>query len=345
MHMTHMTQSDLGNAAIKVGGSLLSGMKTLSGMAFTAAKNHIMASPSPSLGSGNYYYESNTDRRTSHHHQGQQHPHHGPQHHRKYVSISAPSGANSLSPSDAKSSRERRYSSTSMTSQDSKDSSGRSWSYSSSDQAQYVLPNAPVSGHGSHVTIVDLLPLLTGSAAREGAKTAPITVAEWLPSRNTSQPVAGLKFSPDGSSLVVVPMNGQVAHVWRVMPSPGWVSSGGAGGVTGVGEAGRESRVGNERGEVTMVRMYHLHRGRSQAVIDDVAWAHDGRWVAIGSQRPTVHVFPVNPYGGKPDLKSHTKGKVINVNELVSCFSFSYHDHHLMGALKATFFSRGYPPR
>lgn len=324
MHMTHMTQSDLGNAAIKVGGSLLSGMKTLSGMAFTAAKNHIMASPSPSLGLGNYYHDSNTDRRTSHHHQAQQHPHHGQQHHRKYVSISAPS-ANNLSPSDARSSRERRYSSTSMTSQDSKDSSGRSWSYSSSDQPQHVLPNAPAPGHGSHVTIVDLLPLLTGAA--------PITVVEWITSRTASQPVAGLKFSPDGSSLVVVPMNGQVAHVWRVMPSPGWVRSGGPGGVTGVGEAvaavGRESR-----GEVTMARMYHLHRGRSQAVIDDVAWAHDGRWVAIGSQRPTVHVFPVNPYGGKPDLKSHTKGKVINVNELVS-FSFSHLDRHLMGASKS----------
>ena len=185
-----------------------------------------------------------------------------------------------------------------MTSQDSKDSSGRSWSYSSSDQPQHV-------GHGSHVTIVDLLPLLTG-----GAK---ITVAEWLTSRSATQPVAGLKFSPDGSSLVVVPANGQAALVWRVMPSPGWVRHVGSSGAA----AGRESRGGNETGEAMMVRMYHLHRGRSQAVIDDVAWAHDGRWVAIGSQRPTVHVFPVNPYGGKPDLKSHTKGKVINVNDLV----------------------------
>ena len=296
-----MTQSDLGNAAIKVGGSLLSGMKTLGGMAYTAAKNHIMASSSPSSGTGNYYYDSNTDRRPYRAQHTQ---------HRKYVSISAPSG-------DTRS-RERRYSTTSMASQDSKDSStgGRSCSYSSSDQPQHaspVLPNAPMSGHGSHVTIVDLSPLLTGAA--------PITVAEWLTSRSTGQPVAGLKFSPDGSSLVVVPMNGQVVHVWRLMPSPAWVRQGGAGGATGGSEAvgsggaaGRESRAG----EVMMVRMYHLRRGRSQAIIDDVAWAHDGRWVAIGSQRPTVHVFAVNPYGGKPDLKSHTKGKVFNVNELVS---------------------------
>jgi len=89
--------------------------------------------------------------------------------------------------------------------------------------------------------------------------------------------------------------------------------SGGVGG-TGVGGSGG--------GPDAMVRMYHLHRGRSPAVIDDVAWAQDGRWVAIGSQRPTIHVFPVNPYGGKPDLRSHTKGKVINVNELVGSLFF-----------------------
>ena len=348
-----MTQADLGNAAIKVGGSLLSGMKTLGGMALTAAKNHMMASGSP-----NYYYDSpaNTTttaatatleyarRQPSYAHQQQQGGH------RKYVSISAPSGADP--PADSRS-RGRRYSVTSMTSQDS-----TSRSYSGSDQAHHtstspVVPNVAIAEQqrqGSYVTILDLMPLLAPGAGGGGGGGggSPVVVAEWLTSR--SQPVAGLKFSPDGCSLIVVPMNGQVSHVWQIRPSPGVLrisQTGVVGTGSGDGDHSKSGRdnpgsggVGSGGGPDVMVRMYHLHRGRSPAVIDDVAWAQDGRWVAIGSQRPTVHVFPVNPYGGKPDLRSHTKGKVINVNELVSGLFFFFR-RYLMVLCTATFFGGG----
>ncbi|KAF8332992.1 hypothetical protein F5887DRAFT_995039, partial [Amanita rubescens] len=318
--------ADLGNAAIKVGGSLLSGMKTLGGMALTAAKNHMMASSSPS--SVNYYYDSPANtaatttattleyarRQPSYAHQQQQGGGH-----RKYVSIS-----------DSRS-RGRRYSVTSMTSQDS---TGRS--YSGSEQAHQtsaspVVPNVAIAEQQRQGSYCDDFGLdappygRTQHRAAGGGGGSPVVVAEWLTSR--SQPVAGLKFSPDGCSLIVVPMNGQVSHVWQIRPSPGVLRISQIGVVgTGSGDgdlhskSGRENSgsggVGSGGGPDVMVRMYHLHRGRSPAVIDDVAWAQDGRWVAIGSQRPTVHVFPVNPYGGKPDLRSHTKGKVINVNEL-----------------------------
>ena len=332
-------------------------MKTLGGMALTAAKNHMMA---PSA--GNYHYDSpaNTTstattaldysprRQPSYAHQQQQGGH------RKYVSISAPSGANTNAnatldlPGDSRS-RGRRYSVTSMTSQDS-----TSRSYSGSEQAHQtsaspVLPNVAITEQGSYVTVLDLMPLLAGATNANtttpggggggggGGGMSPVVVAEWLTSRN--QPVAGLKFSPDGCSLIVVPMNGQVSHVWQIRPSPGvlrGVVRPGSGDGIGIGDhskLGRENPGsggvgGGSGGPDAVVRMYHLHRGRSPAVIDDVAWAQDGRWVAIGSQRPTVHVFPVNPYGGKPDLRSHTKGKVINVNELVSglfCLFFFRH--------------------
>ena len=39
----NMTQADLGNAAVKIGGSMLSGMKTLGGMAFSAARAGVNA--------------------------------------------------------------------------------------------------------------------------------------------------------------------------------------------------------------------------------------------------------------------------------------------------------------
>ncbi|KAI0029446.1 hypothetical protein K488DRAFT_13258, partial [Vararia minispora EC-137] len=38
----------------------------------------------------------------------------------------------------------------------------------------------------------------------------------------------------------------------------------------------------------------------------------DGRWVALGSRKRTVHVFATNPYGGPPDERSHMAGRVLN---------------------------------
>ncbi|KAF8622444.1 hypothetical protein AX15_007027 [Amanita polypyramis BW_CC] len=279
----HMTQAELGNAAIKVGGSLLSGVKTLGNIALTAAKNHIMSGNNePISPTANYH----------------RHPH---QTHRKYVSTSAPSGAN-LEPGHV---RERRYSSTSMTSQDS---TGRSYSGSEHAHPSPVLPNTPVRPEqGSYVTIIDLFPLLTGAGA-------PVIVAEWLTSR--SQPLAGLHFSPDGCNIVVVPMTGQVLQLYQIRPIPGTLRQAIGSGEAVSGDHAKTSKEVVGRGGEAMVRMYHLHRGRSQAIVDDVAWAPDGRWVAIGTKRPTIHAFAMNPYGGKPDLRSHTKGKVMNVNEL-----------------------------
>ncbi|KAK2465840.1 hypothetical protein APHAL10511_001481 [Amanita phalloides] len=296
-----VTQAELGNAAIKVGGSLLSGMKTLGGMAFSAAKNHIMAGT---------HHEPSAHHNNADYYRRHPHPHSHSTGHRKYVSTSAPSGAN-LDPGDI---RERRYSITSATSQDS---TGRSYSGSEQAHPSPVLPNRPAGAEqGSYVTVVDLMPLLTGAAG-------PVTVTEWLTSR--SQAVAGLHFSRDGCSILVVPQSGQTSQVYQLRPSPGVSRPVGGmatvgGGETGGGdhakpvkEAAKETAVG---GAEVMVRLYHLHRGRSQAIIDDVSWAHDGRWVAIGTRRPTIHVFAINPYGGKPDLRSHTKGKVMNVSEL-----------------------------
>ncbi|EGN92340.1 hypothetical protein SERLA73DRAFT_117519, partial [Serpula lacrymans var. lacrymans S7.3] len=42
----------------------------------------------------------------------------------------------------------------------------------------------------------------------------------------------------------------------------------------------------------------------------------DGRWVALGTRKRTVHIFAVNPYGGNPDHRSHVDGRVMNVQEL-----------------------------
>lgn len=64
--------------------------------------------------------------------------------------------------------------------------------------------------------------------------------------------------------------------------------------------------------------MYDLRRGRTNAIIDGVDVAPDGRWVAMSSRNRTIHVYATNPYGGKTDERSHTGGKVVNCKELVS---------------------------
>ena len=34
----------------------------------------------------------------------------------------------------------------------------------------------------------------------------------------------------------------------------------------------------------------------------------------MGTRKRAVHVFAVNPYGGRPDQRSHLEGRVANVN-------------------------------
>ena len=62
-------------------------------------------------------------------------------------------------------------------------------------------------------------------------------------------------------------------------------------------------------------------RGRTSAVVEGADWSKDGlgRWLAIGTRKHTVHVFPVNPYshGGKTDIASHLEGRVRNVDAIV----------------------------
>jgi hypothetical protein len=64
--------------------------------------------------------------------------------------------------------------------------------------------------------------------------------------------------------------------------------------------------------------MYDLRRGRTSAVVENLDWASDGRWMAVATKKRTVHIFATNPYGGQPDGESHVKGRVYNSSKLVS---------------------------
>lgn len=46
--------------------------------------------------------------------------------------------------------------------------------------------------------------------------------------------------------------------------------------------------------------------------VQDISFSHDCRWVVVSTLRGTSHVFPINPYGGQPCVKTHMSPRVVN---------------------------------
>ena len=181
-----------------------------------------------------------------------------------------------------------------------------------------ALPSLPGSCDVTprQITVVDLLPLL-----RTGRAAEPELVTKIVLPRG--QPISKLSFSSDGMRLAVSLKDGHTIRVYDVRPTSMVVRrvlTGPQGGpYPGYADDLRSIiHAGLHSGQVAPVHVYDLQRGRSSAVIENISWNNDMRWVAIGSRRRTVHVFPVNPYGGRPDDISHLEGRVKNPTELVS---------------------------
>ena len=282
----NVSQADIGNAALKVGGGLLSGMKVLGGMAVAAARGESMSNASSDVGGGlRKFFSRSAPAATS-----------SPRHERK------PSGGSSVF--------------------------GQTEHPEVSPSERFASePGSPVSPSDSaHVTVLDLQPLLDDKEGR------PEHLTDFtLPS---SQVVAGLKFSQDGTSLVVVPSDGGVVRLYQIKPRARPLRRSAT---RKVGHSSRERQASGpaRQDSVSTIdsisvapvdveaanvpwHIYDLRRGRTSGVIESIDIAGDGRWVAIGTRRRTVHVFATNPYGGKPDEASHLGGKVKNVNGLVS---------------------------
>jgi hypothetical protein len=131
--------SDLGGMALRVGGTVISGMRALGGRALTAARARMSDTPSPAPSTP--------------------------------LSRSAPEQDAPLKESDTR-----------------------------------------PAASGCHVIVVDLAPLTVPSPR------APELIVEFLASKR--QPVSALRFSADGSALLVVPGDGQTIKVFQVRPVP-----------------------------------------------------------------------------------------------------------------------------
>jgi hypothetical protein len=135
-----------------------------------------------------------------------------------------------------------------------------------------------------YVTIVDLAP------TRKSGN--PITIAEPLASR--SQCISQLVFSADGSSLFVVPKEGQIIPVFGIRPTSMALQALESPPLPQLAPSSALLPHTPPSAEPPL-HTYDLHRGHISAAIERVAVAHDRRWAAIGTANRTVHVFATNP--------------------------------------------------
>ncbi|XP_023372370.1 breast carcinoma-amplified sequence 3 [Otolemur garnettii] len=91
-----------------------------------------------------------------------------------------------------------------------------------------------------------------------------------------------------GMLLVTTDTLGHDFHVFQILTHP-WSSS-----------------------QSAVHHLYTLHRGETEAKVQDICFSHDCRWVVVSTLRGTSHVFPINPYGGQPCVRTHMSPRVVN---------------------------------
>ncbi|XP_077221211.1 autophagy-related protein 18f-like [Tasmannia lanceolata] len=98
-------------------------------------------------------------------------------------------------------------------------------------------------------------------------------------------PISALCFDPSGTLLVTASVQGHNINVFRIMPSP-------------LGSSSGFDATGS------YVHLYRLQRGFTNAVIQDISFSNDSRWIMISSSRGTSHLFAISPPGGTTNLHS-----------------------------------------
>uniref|UniRef100_A0A8C8SFK3 BCAS3 microtubule associated cell migration factor n=1 Tax=Pelusios castaneus TaxID=367368 RepID=A0A8C8SFK3_9SAUR len=102
------------------------------------------------------------------------------------------------------------------------------------------------------------------------------------------KPICCMAFNPSGMLLVTTDTVGHDFHIFQILTHP-WSSS-----------------------QSAVHHLYTLHRGETEAKVQDISFSHDCRWVVVSTLRGTSHVFPINPYGGQPCVRTHMSPRVVN---------------------------------
>ncbi|XP_061341799.1 LOW QUALITY PROTEIN: autophagy-related protein 18f [Gastrolobium bilobum] len=103
--------------------------------------------------------------------------------------------------------------------------------------------------------------------------------------RAHKSPISALCFDPSGTILVTASVQGHNINVFKIMP-------------------GRENLSASDAGP-SYVHLYRLQRGFTNAVIQDISFSDDSKWIMISSSRGTSHLFAINPQGGYVNIQSN----------------------------------------
>ncbi|KAK7262650.1 hypothetical protein RJT34_30225 [Clitoria ternatea] len=102
--------------------------------------------------------------------------------------------------------------------------------------------------------------------------------------RAHTSPILALCFDPSGTIIVTASVQGHNINVFKIMPGYESVSACDAG---------------------PYVHLYRLQRGFTNAVIQDISFSVDSKWIMISSSRGTSHLFAINPLGGPVNIISY----------------------------------------
>ncbi|KAI6035853.1 hypothetical protein EDC04DRAFT_2703228 [Pisolithus marmoratus] len=289
--ISQISQADLGSTAFKVGGTVLSGMKSIGGMALSAATGYARSRAAPR--------SDISDTRPS---QPLLPPSIAGGVRNTFFSRSAPAGGHESSGQAGSQGGDQGFSQDYTTSHDQ---NVDKWWTPKRDQPSYIK-------------VLDLSPLLNRTQSAP-----PDTVAEFVVAKR--QGIRHLAFTRDGNSVAVTPIDGQVVRMFQLRPVPkvgGYGSHGVGVNATGTRTHGGTGRGGCSTNPSSLTagddapwHIYNLRRGHTPGVIEGVDVSPDGRWVAVGSGKRTVHIFPINPYGGRPDHRSHVDARIWNVDK------------------------------
>ncbi|OIW03164.1 hypothetical protein TanjilG_11801 [Lupinus angustifolius] len=98
-------------------------------------------------------------------------------------------------------------------------------------------------------------------------------------------PISALCFDPSGILLVTASVQGHNINVFKIMPGHEHMSAFDA--------------------STSHVHLYRLQRGFTNAVIQDISFSNDSKWIMISSSRGTNHLFAINPQGGYVNVQSY----------------------------------------
>ncbi|KZS98299.1 hypothetical protein SISNIDRAFT_481055 [Sistotremastrum niveocremeum HHB9708] len=124
-----------------------------------------------------------------------------------------------------------------------------------------------------------------------------------------NQSIHNLAWDSSGTLLSCSLAEGQAVMIYAIRPKPSFNTQ-------SLSSPQTKTKPKRERQDGLPWHLYDLRRGHTTASIMTLSSSIDGRWMAAGTHRGTIHVFAINPYGGPAHISSHIEGRVQNPSEL-----------------------------